>query len=390
MPRLLIDGRSLTKNPKGVGRYAYQLCCQIDRRLPADWMIDILVHQNDVPTFPERFRGKFVYVPVVSELKAGFNVIPKQIKKLGSQILLRPGEGIGANYGIPQIAICHDINDWITAAQESQGQRRSYFRIILDKIKNSCIKRALRASEFVLCNSSFIRAAAASYYGVADNKTKIAYCGVDERFYTLSTLVNKQSVLSQYGVNNYILCFATGDHRENFMKLPEVIASINNKQITATFIIAGVNHDAQYAHTLKRALSQLNLQLGKDYLFEGFLGGEQFNQLVELYTAADFYLELSLHEGFGMQVVEAMACGTRCISSAKGALAEVTGGYAKLIQDPTDTREITAAILSAYKEKLNSDSNFEQINFTRLFSWDSTGIAATQCLLQTATQYKLN
>jgi len=390
MPRLLIDGRSLTKNPKGVGRYAYQLCCQLDRRLPDNWEIDILVCQHDLPLFPNKFRGKFVSVPPVSELKAGFSVIPRQIKKLGSQILLRPGEGIGTNYGIPQLAICHDINDWIIAAQESQGQRRTYYRTIIDKIKNYCIKRSLQESEFVLCNSTFIREAASSYYCVDHEKTKIAYCGVDERFYTLSQSVDKRSVLKKYGVSNYILCFATGDYRENFMLLPEIIKKVNKKNTTATFIIAGTNKNAEYTRKLVSLLAQLNLQEGSDYILEGFLGDAQFNLLVELYTAADFYLELSLHEGFGMQVVEAMACGTHCISSAKGALKEVTGGFAKLIEDPTDAAMTAEIIHAAYNEKLHNLNNSEQISHTKMFSWDSTGIVTTQCLLQTADHYKLN
>lgn len=380
MPRLLIDGRALTNTPKGVGRYAYHLCRQVDERLPPEWQMDILVFPTTLPFFPKYFRGRFITIPYASELQAGFKIIPEQIKALKSDILLRPGEGVG-QYAIPTLTICHDINEWIATAQESQGQKRNLYRKLLDKVKSFFIGSALRSSEYVFCNSEFIRQAVCDYYKVNYQKTSLAYCAVDERFFALANKVNQEEIKEKYGVQNYILTFATGDYRENFSQLPKVIEQLRHHDIQVPFIIAGVKPDERYTQQLRAELREKKLTEGRDFIFEGFLGEDRFLDLVALYTAADFYLELSLHEGFGMQVIEAMACGTTCISSSKGALQEVTGDYALLIDDPTDTHLITDKIKVAYQDKMHERDNYQQIVYTKKFNWESVGKSVSDSLI---------
>jgi glycosyltransferase involved in cell wall biosynthesis len=114
------------------------------------------------------------------------------------------------------------------------------------------------------------------------------------------------------------------------------------------------------------------------------------HELVDLYSCADFYLELSLHEGFGMQVAEAMACGTTCISSSKGALQEIASEYALFIDDPTDAQLIVNKIKQAYEKTLHLRDNAAQIAYTKKFSWENMGATVTQCLLDTAIKFNIN
>jgi len=76
-----------------------------------------------------------------------------------------------------------------------------------------------------------------------------------------------------------------------------------------------------------------------------FYGEDQMMNLAAVYAGASVYLDLSLHEGFGMQVIEAMACGTPVVCSNRGALPEVTGKAAMLVE-PTKEEETIKAILS--------------------------------------------
>ena len=114
MPRLLIDATPVIPNPKGVGRYAYNLCLQLSERLPEDWFVQILVNRGSVSVFPEELRAQLIPVEQVSELAKGFLVIPKQVNRLKSQILLKTNDSAGHVQRTPTVVICHDIDYLLT------------------------------------------------------------------------------------------------------------------------------------------------------------------------------------------------------------------------------------------------------------------------------------
>src|SRR5262249_34098932 len=143
-----------------------------------------------------------------------------------------------------------------------------------------------------------------------------------------------------------------------------------------------------YVSELRNRFHELNLIEGKHFILESFLGADCFSDLVALYTAADFYLELSLHEGFGMQLAEAMACGTTCITSPNGALAEVGGGHTTFI-NPASVESIALGIKRSYETKLHMRNNDKQIAYTRKFSWDEMGKIVSGVLIKVADQKSL-
>ncbi len=77
-----------------------------------------------------------------------------------------------------------------------------------------------------------------------------------------------------------------------------------------------------------------NMGLKERVIFVGYVSD---SDLVDLYQAADIYMDPSLYEGFGLQVLEAMSCGTPVLCSNTTSLAEITGDAA-LTYKPTDIR----------------------------------------------------
>ncbi|CAN1209212.1 D-inositol 3-phosphate glycosyltransferase [Tumidithrix helvetica PCC 7403] len=100
-----------------------------------------------------------------------------------------------------------------------------------------------------------------------------------------------------------------------------------------------------------------------------FIGKSDKALLVGLYNAADALIAPSLYEGFGLTVLEAMACGIPVISANVSSLPEVTGDAAILV-DPLDVEEIANAVYSLRKDQALYQSYIEK-GFTRakLFSW---------------------
>src|SRR5207249_8929787 len=81
----------------------------------------------------------------------------------------------------------------------------------------------------------------------------------------------------------------------------------------------------------------------QDILMPGFIADEL---LPALYSAAAVFAFPSLYEGFGLPILEAMACGTPVVASRSSCLPEVAEGASILI-DPDDTEELASALEQA-------------------------------------------
>jgi len=380
MTRLLIDATPVGPEAKGVGRYAYHVCLQLATRLPQDWSLQALIHQEALRLFPPGFSGELTVVPRTSEVAGAVLSLRKCVRKAQPQILLKTHESAGYVAGVPTVTICHDIDRLILEAQKA---RRHPLRSLIDGAKLRLRRRALQNSDFVICNSQFTRSAVQRYYRIPAGKTAVAYCAVDPRFYEFSTTVDKTEVRRRYGVRGFILALATGDPRENHQALPAIAARLGALNVPVCLLIAGTRPGRPYVDELRSRFRDVGLAEGRNYIFESFLGADRFSELVELYASADFYLDLSLHEGFGMQLAEAMACGTTCITSPNGALAEIGDGHV-VFADPTNPGSVAEAIRNSYESRLHLRDNSEQVRYTHKFCWDDTGKVIAEVLLRLA------
>jgi glycosyltransferase involved in cell wall biosynthesis len=109
------------------------------------------------------------------------------------------------------------------------------------------------------------------------------------------------------------------------------------------------------------------LGLAEDVWLTGFVPDED---IPSLYNLADLFVFPSLYEGFGMPVLEAMACGCPVVATKKGCTPEVTGDAAVLV-DPYDPEEIAAGILVVLQdEELKSQLMAKGLRRIQEFSWE--------------------
>jgi glycosyltransferase involved in cell wall biosynthesis len=205
--------------------------------------------------------------------------------------------------------------------------------------------------------------------------------GVDlVRFWPVSA-ETVESVRKQYGLDRYVLCVGTLQARKNHLGLIQAFEQIQT-QISHTLVIAGTDGSGAaeiHAYLDKRP----DLRVRR-------VGYVDEKLLPALYTGADALALPSLWEGFGLPLLEAMACGTPVLTSNISSLAEITEDAAVLV-DPTDTVDIAQklyAILTdeALRERLIT-AGYHQ---ARKFSWEraaeQTIAVYRQALSTTATK----
>jgi len=127
-------------------------------------------------------------------------------------------------------------------------------------------------------------------------------------------------------------------------------------------------------HPVKRLykfIYSLGLKVGEDVIFTGLVPE---SILPCLYSLARVFVFPSLHESFGMPVLEAMACGTPVIVSNRFSLPEIVGA-AGIYVDPLNIKELAKAM---YKV-LNDEETYRKyrafgINRAKLYSWRKTAL----------------
>ena len=164
----------------------------------------------------------------------------------------------------------------------------------------------------------------------------------------------QEKIKNKFGVKkNYILTVATKGARKNLARLFETFGQLR-KDFDLNLVVVG----------------DIEVSNGRDFIVTGFLADED---LAVLYSGSKVFVYPSLYEGFGLPVVEAMACGTPVVCSNISSLPEV-GGKAAVYVNPTNTGDIQRGIkmvlnLPGEEYLALKKKSLEQ---AREFSWEKT------------------
>lgn len=205
------------------------------------------------------------------------------------------------------------------------------------------IPNSIRRADHVLTVSQFSKRDIATRYHVDPDKITVTYHGADAIFRPLDRAASRAEVEKRYGVSGpFILYVGRVQARKNVPRLVEGFAQLKQRGAAHKLLIVGPK-DYQFDQLL-RTIERT--QAAQDIVFTGYVPAEE---LPVLFNAGELFVYPSLFEGFGLPVVEAMACGTPVITSRGSSLEEVAGDAAWLI-DPYETESLTAGL-----EKLLGD-----------------------------------
>ncbi len=205
-----------------------------------------------------------------------------------------------------------------------------------------------------------------SHCGIADDKVTVLYNGYDRSLCNLSFPSDPTATRNKFAFGQeYILYISRIEHpgknHLNLIKAYERLpASIIEKY---ALVLAGSDWTgAEKVHEYAKASP-----LANRIVFTGFVASED---LPHLYRGASLYVFPSFFEGFGIPLIEAMACGAPCACSNCSSLAEIAGSAAMTF-DPANPDEISAAIGKILENQaLSAELSAKGKERVSIFSWE--------------------
>ena len=211
-------------------------------------------------------------------------------------------------------------------------------------------RRTAARARKVVTVSRFSARELAEVFGLSADRIAVIPNGVSEDFFPRKDTDAFMALKQRIGLttDRYLLFVGGADPRKNHRVVMEAASLVSTHLDDRTLVFAGTptHRFGSYENTAK------SCGLIDRLLCPGRLSQKE---LQLLYSYADLFIFPSLYEGFGMPVLEAMACGAPVITSETTALGEVAGDAAMLV-DPRNPREVADTMVQVLKSEALRES----------------------------------
>jgi glycosyltransferase involved in cell wall biosynthesis len=376
LTRVLVDATSVPADRGGVGRYVDGLLGALSKWVrradqsggapvegPGPIELVLAVLRTDVERYSRMLPGvEVVGAPAAvahrpARLAWEQTGLPLLAQQVQADVLHSPFYTCPLRSSCPVTVTVHDAT-FFTEPEHYDKSRRTFFR--------SAIKTSLRRAARVIVPSKATRDELIRLLEADPTRIDVAYHGVDQQAFHRPSDEEKARVRARLGLGGqeYVAFLGAKEPRKNVPNLIRgwVRAVRDRTDPPALVVAGGQGHDDEIDSAVAEVPSHLRL-MRPGYLryadLPGFLGGA----LVAAYP--------SYGEGFGLPILEAMACGTPVLTTPRLSLPEVGGdAVAYTSEDPTQIALDLAALLDDEPRRLalakaGSDRAKE-------FTWDSS------------------
>lgn len=301
----------------------------------------------------EHIRFVISNIPVVN-MKQHL-MMPFYLQRLKPDVYHYPHFDLPFSYKTISIITIHDLKYIKFPELFYERSREKSF------IMKTVMKNAIKRSKKVITVSESTKYDIVNILKVPQDKIKVIYEAYDSDFRMLSASHNNANVLKRFGIKQPFILFV-GVHRphKNLCRLLEAFKHIKYKNYSLV-IVGRKYRDYNKPFELMEKLAIKDRVKHLDFVTK--------EVLLHLYNAATVFVFPSLYEGFGIPVLEAMACGTPVITSNVSSLPEVAGNAAMLI-NPYDVVSITDALNHILGDiSLQNKLREEGLEQIKKFSW---------------------
>jgi glycosyltransferase involved in cell wall biosynthesis len=363
--RIGFDGTPLLYTRAGVGTYVEQLLGSLVQLHP-HWEYLLYSNKPLMPNDPAGtvpFAGYFPHSRWIWEQLR----LPRIINQSGVHLCHFMNNSAPWACAVPYVITIHDASLFLLS-QYHPRSRLLALRTLLPLVA--------RRAQAVITVSHTSRQELIDTLHLPPEKVHAVYNGVGSHFRPCEDEGQRDRLRKQYKLpSHYVLYVGTIEPRKNIRRLIAAFAQVQPHHAEYHLVLVGAN-----GWLLNRALEEeaAAADLSGRLHYLGFVPSDD---LPGIYSLATLLAFPSLHEGFGLPLLEAMACGTPVLTSDRSAMPEVSNGAAYLV-DP----ESVEAIAAGLHELLDSAAQREWLiglGYDRVqrFSW-------TRAAQETAAVYE--
>lgn len=352
--RFLLPGKL-----EGLGWYTHELL----RRMVAGHPEDTFIFIFDRPFHPDFIYGKNV-IPVVAPPRARHPLawltwfdwsVPRALTRYSADVFFSPDTYLSLCSKVPAVMTVHDLIP-LQYPRQVRWWARAYYRWF--------IPRFLRRADHLVAVSGFTRHEIIKK-GIDPAKITVVYNGCREGFQPLPE-AEKQRVRLQFSEGQAYFFYTGAIHpRKNIPRLLRAFDLFKAKSgAPVKLLLAG--RFAWQTGEVKSACDQARYR--QDIHFLGYVPETDLTRLMASALALTY---LSIHEGFGLPLLEAMNTGTPVLTANSSCLPEIAGDAALLV-DPYSEADIAAGIERLYRDAgLRSTLVANGRRRRAHFSWDT-------------------
>jgi len=283
-------------------------------------------------------------------------VLPAKLLWLKADLLHAPSYFAPVLCPCPLVVTVHDML-YLTQPQHYKDKLFSLYSRLF-------INGAVRRADVICTVSAFSKKEIEFCYGISGDRIRVAYHGVNPRFQPQPE-DRLATVRAKYRLERpYFLFVGAWEPRKNLPRLIRAFCSFcEDQREDYELILVG----PEMSGTAEVQTILRNPETSRYVRALGFVADED---MPPIYAAAEAFVLPSLGEGFGMPLIEAMACGTPVIASRVTCFPEVVGDAAVLF-DPEDPADIVRAMRLILRPDVHQDMKQKGLLRAQVFKWEN-------------------
>ncbi len=357
--RVTLDVSPAVNGKAGLGRYAVSLAQAVAAQHPGD------VHLFANLTRAARWPDDLAALPRTS-VRAGYKpwrmaVLAAQVSHFGWDRLLPRPDVFHATehllmplHGVPTVLTVHDL---IFRLFPQHHKRLNYWYL------NAAMPLYVRRADAIITVSEATRRDLMREYGTPGDKITVVHEAAAPHF-APQPPERVAAVRAAYGLpERYLLTVGTIEPRKNLARLVEALSVLRRDDPALRLVVVGAEGWlTEGFHAAIENFGQQDAVIRPGYVPDA--------DLPALYAGAAVGVLASLYEGFGLPVLEAMACGVPVACSCTSSVGEIAGGAA-LTFDPELVEDMVGALRRALgDESLRADLRAKGLARAAQFSWE--------------------